>query len=74
VYHALRFNFLSHLGIVMSPSSSLDSTQIHSLLRHKPFAFFWLARVAAAIAVQMQAVALGWQAYALTDVHPTGLR
>jgi len=66
VYHALRFNFLSHLGIVMSPSSSLDSAQIHSLLRHKPFAFFWLARVAAAIAVQMQAVALGWQAYALT--------
>jgi MFS family permease len=37
-----------------------------SLLREKRFALFWCARVASAIAFQMQAVAVGWQAYALT--------
>ena len=37
-----------------------------SVLRETPFALFWCARVASAIAFQMQAVAVGWQAYALT--------
>jgi MFS family permease len=37
-----------------------------SILRHKPFRLFWLARVASSTAVQMQAVAVGWQIYALT--------
>jgi MFS family permease len=37
-----------------------------SLLRQKPFALFWCARVSTALAFQMQAVAVGWQGYALT--------
>jgi MFS family permease len=37
------------------------------LMRHRSFAFFWAARVAATAAVQMQAVAIGWQVYELTD-------
>lgn len=37
-----------------------------SLLRQKPLALFWFARVATTIAFQMQAVAVGWQGYALT--------
>ncbi|MGE5247679.1 MAG: MFS transporter [Verrucomicrobiota bacterium] len=37
-----------------------------SLLRHKPFARFWLARMLSTIAFQAQAVAVGWQVYALT--------
>jgi MFS family permease len=37
-----------------------------SILRHKPFAFFWFARVSTSIAFQIQGVAVGWQVYALT--------
>ncbi len=37
-----------------------------SVLRERRFALFWCARVASSIAFQMQAVAVGWQAYALT--------
>jgi len=37
-----------------------------SVLYERRFALFWSARVASAIAFQMQAVAVGWQAYALT--------
>ncbi len=37
-----------------------------SLLRQRPFALFWGARVATTIAFQMQAVAIGWQVYDLT--------
>src|SRR5512146_3298149 len=37
-----------------------------SVLRHRPFALFWCARVATAVAYQMQGVAVGWQIYALT--------
>ena len=37
-----------------------------SILRHKPFRLFWFARVSSTIALQMQAVAVGWQIYALT--------
>jgi MFS family permease len=48
----------------MDPSSG--STSDASLLRHRPFAFFWCARVATSLAFQMQAVAVGWQGYALT--------
>src|SRR6185369_16238689 len=36
------------------------------ILRHKPFKLFWCARVSSSIAFQMQAVAVGWQIYALT--------
>jgi MFS family permease len=37
-----------------------------TLLRHGPFVRFLYVRVAASIALQMQAVAVGWQMYALT--------
>jgi len=43
-----------------------DATPL-SLRHHRPFALYWLARVAATIALQMQAVAVGWQIYALTS-------
>jgi len=44
--------------------SSSDSQP--SILRHKPFAFFWFARGFSSIAFQIQGVAVGWQIYALT--------
>jgi MFS family permease len=37
-----------------------------SIGRHRPFRLFWLARVCATVALQMQAVAVGWQVYAMT--------
>ncbi len=42
-------------------------TRSDSLLRHPPFALFWFARVASSFAYQAQAVAIGWQVYALTS-------
>ncbi|NVN91522.1 MAG: MFS transporter [Desulfuromonadales bacterium] len=44
----------------LNPDSSL------SMLQQTPFTRFWCARVASSIAFQMQAVAVGWQIYALT--------
>jgi MFS family permease len=38
-----------------------------SVLHHRGFALFWCARVATAFGFQMQAVAVGWQMYALTN-------
>ena len=49
----------------MDPSSR-GAAPASSLLRQKPFALFWGARVATSIAFQMQAVAVGWQGYDLT--------
>jgi MFS family permease len=43
-----------------------DSTSPPPLLRHGPFARFVYVRIAASVAMQMQAVAVGWQMYALT--------
>jgi hypothetical protein len=40
-------------------SSGFDSES--SILRHKPFAFFWFARGFSSIAFQIQGVAVGWQ-------------
>jgi MFS family permease len=37
-----------------------------SIYRHRPFLRYWAARTAASLAYQMQAVAVGWQVYALT--------
>src|SRR5262245_21627365 len=37
-----------------------------SLLRERPFVQFWVARISTTIAVNMQAVAVGWQMYELT--------
>jgi MFS family permease len=48
----------------MAPSLNPDEPQ--TILRHRPFALFWFARVATMVAFQMQAVAVGWQIYALT--------
>lgn len=38
-----------------------------SLFSYRPFAMFWCARVATVSAYQMQAVAIGWQIYELTN-------
>src|ERR1700761_7794335 len=38
-----------------------------SLLRHRSFAFFWLARTSTSGAYQMVLVAVGWQLYDLTN-------
>lgn len=37
-----------------------------SVLQHRPFVQFWLARVSATFAYQMLVVAIGWQLYELT--------
>ena len=48
------------------PSEPRSDEIRQSILRHTPFRRFWLARVCSTIAFQMQAVAVGWQIYALT--------
>jgi MFS family permease len=47
-------------------TSSSSSGPQPSILRHKPFAFYWFARGFTSIAFQIQGVAVGWQVYALT--------
>src|SRR6185295_2541250 len=37
-----------------------------SLRGHRPFALYWVSRVCSTVALQMQAVAVGWQMYDLT--------
>src|SRR5262245_35692000 len=51
------------------PNSSDAANTAHpaSLRHHRPFAFYWLARVSSMLAFQMLAVAIGWQIYALTS-------
>ena len=48
------------------PSEPNPADLEQSVLRHTPFRLFWLARVCSTLAFQMQAVAVGWQIYALT--------
>jgi MFS family permease len=48
------------------PSTSQTAKHQPSILQHKPFRLYWLARVSTTIAIQMQGVAVGWQIYALT--------
>ena len=48
------------------PPPSLDQAIGASLRHHRPFAFYWLSRVASTLALQMQNVAIGWQMYDLT--------
>src|SRR5690242_957348 len=43
-----------------------DRSAVTSLLRHGPFLRFLYVRIAASVALQMQALALGWQMYVLT--------
>ena len=45
---------------------STDHPSSESLLRHPSYPLFWYARVAAGFALQMLAVAVGWQIYELT--------
>jgi MFS family permease len=37
-----------------------------SILRHRPFALYWIARTSAALGFQMLGVAVAWQMYELT--------
>src|SRR3954447_19072385 len=37
-----------------------------SILRHRPFVFYWSARTCSSLAFQVLGVAVGWQMYALT--------
>jgi MFS family permease len=46
----------------MTEKSSADTP----IGRHRPFQLFWLARVFATVALQMQVVAVSWQIYAMT--------
>jgi MFS family permease len=46
----------------MSPSDAVPD----SILRHRPFVFYWSARTCAAMGFQMLGVAVSWQMYALT--------
>jgi MFS family permease len=43
-----------------------DASAVTSLLRHGPFVRFLYVRIAASVALQMQALAVGWQMYVLT--------
>jgi MFS family permease len=43
--------------------SRSSAAPLPSVLRHRPFTLFWLARLSTTIAFQMQAVAVGWQVY-----------
>jgi hypothetical protein len=38
-----------------------------SVLRHRDFRLYQLARLLSVLAVQVESVAIGWQVYALTD-------
>jgi MFS family permease len=80
VYHAVLEQTRCHISakkapfdhardawrIIVSSATAPIGDGPDSLSGHLPFELFWLARVGAAIASQMQAVALGWQAYAMT--------
>ena len=46
---------------------SADASPDIDLLRHRPYLRFLFVRIAASIALQVQAVAVGWQMYALTN-------
>jgi MFS family permease len=46
---------------------SVEDTSRFSVLRHRSFAFFWLARVSGSLASQMQIVAVAWQIYEITN-------
>ena len=44
----------------------MTAEQPDSILQHRPFVQFWLARVSTTMAYQMLVVAIGWQLYELT--------
>jgi MFS family permease len=45
---------------------SSDDVLRAPLRRHQSFAFYWVSRVSSTVALQMQAVAVGWQMYDIT--------
>src|SRR6476660_1105634 len=45
---------------------SSTAAQPASLRGHRSFALYWVSRVSSTIALQMQAVAVGWQMYDIT--------
>jgi len=45
---------------------SVADAQPTSLRQHRPFALYWVSRVASTVAMQMQAVAVAWQMYEIT--------
>ena len=47
--------------------SDTEGDPSRSLLSHPPFAFFWFSRVLSTVDFQIQAVAVGWTIYAVTD-------
>ncbi len=47
-------------------TSPFDQVETQPILRQRQFILFWFARTATMVAFQMQAVAVGWQIYALT--------
>lgn len=51
----------------MAPPIPPRDDDTGSLIANRPFVLFWLARVGATVALQMQAVAMGWQIYDLTN-------
>ena len=50
-----------------APIPDTDAPAAESLRDHRNFVLFWLTRVATTIGAHMQAVAIAWQMYALTD-------
>jgi MFS family permease len=44
-----------------------DDASRAALRRHRPFALYWVSRIASTVALQMQGVAIGWQMYDLTN-------
>jgi MFS family permease len=46
---------------------SVEDTSQLSILKHRPFAHFWLSRVLGSLANQMQTVAVSWQIYEMTN-------
>ncbi|WP_029008390.1 MFS transporter [Azospirillum halopraeferens] len=48
------------------PPAAGAPSRFRSAFRHRAFTLFWGARIAAALALQMQVVAVGWQIYAMT--------
>src|ERR1700751_1520834 len=53
-------------GTFEIPALSTSTTDSRALLEHPSFVRFWIARLTGGFAQQMQAVAVGWQMYALT--------
>jgi MFS family permease len=47
--------------------STAPAADQDSLLNHRQFIFYWLARVSSTMAYQMMAVAIGWQVYDMTN-------